>query len=891
MSKSKVHKDQKTIDAIYKIVVENTKEYCEQGIFNCTANLIGEKLYISRSLSSLYLNSLTKEGKIIKIISRPVYFLDKQVIETNMSIRIKQSVFEDVDEFRSMITDKQGNKNDFLKIIGHNTSLKYCINQCIMALNYPPNGLPVLLVGQQGTGKMLMAKCMFEYAISNEVIADTSEFISIHCMKEKKNNLASLKSMNGFVYISNVENLNSDDLMQLIDILQMRYPNTDTKAQKRVRIVLSSETALCTKKLVDMIPVQVQIPDLENRFLTDKKELLIYFLKKEEQKFNSVIELNKVSFMTLLKYHYSKNVGQMESVVKWTCANAAANSNNPAVLIIRPLSLPGYIIQNLSIRNVTADDDENIYLKIDDFRDNLLETDLQFYSVNLLDYYKQYSNQKLTLEDFVYRVSNETNSYFDHLMYNMRYSNTELKTLETIVLRVINNIADEYSIYLSANFSIILSRILYSLTISDEAFDENTAEINSANEVYTLFCQKFENEMFIANEIRRIIKQLLDISIDDVNTIYVCMYISFYNKKIYLNNIVGIIISHGYSTASSIADAVNRLVGKHVFEAIDMPLDTPVESIVETLRKFVLHKRLSNNILLLVDMGSLEDIGNSISEISNLNIGVLNNISTKIALSAAMKIIQKKDLKSILDEVCQEALISYKIIKSKIKRNAIVFSTENGVEPTKRVIDLFMKSLPKEIGIDFLYYDYNNLNNEHSGSLLHDYEILLFIGSINPMLQNIPFIALEDIIANENISLINSILSNHLDSNGIAQFNKNLVKHFALGNIIGYLTILNPEKLLNAVEKGIYKLQQYLDIEFNNKLIIGLDIHISCLIERLVTKAEMEIEEHENIEKLMDFMRIFKISFDELQLLYKVEIPENEIVYVYRYIQEEFSNI
>ena len=125
------------------------------------------------------------------------------------------------------------------------------------------------------------------------------------------------------------------------------------------------------------------------------------------------------------------------------------------------------------------------------------------------------------------------------------------------------------------------------------------------------------------------------------------------------------------------------------------PLDTPVESIVETLRKFVLHKRLSNNILLLVDIGSLEDIGNSLSEISNLNIGVLNNISTKVALSAAMKIIQNKDLIVILDELCQDTLISYKIIKNKVKRNAILFSTENGIEPTKRVIDLFMKDVYK----------------------------------------------------------------------------------------------------------------------------------------------------------------------------------------------------
>lgn len=34
-----------------------------------------------------------------------------------------------------------------------------------------------------------------------------------------------------------------------------------------------------------------------------------------------------------------------------------------------------------------------------------------------------------------------------------------------------------------------------------------------------------------------------------------------------------VILSHGYSTATSIADAANRMLGMHVYEAVDMPYD------------------------------------------------------------------------------------------------------------------------------------------------------------------------------------------------------------------------------------------------------------------------------------------------------------------------------
>ena len=67
-------KEQKTIEAIHQIVITCSKQYCEQGVLTCTAQSVKEQLYISRSLASFYLNHLTKEGKIIKIISRPVYF-------------------------------------------------------------------------------------------------------------------------------------------------------------------------------------------------------------------------------------------------------------------------------------------------------------------------------------------------------------------------------------------------------------------------------------------------------------------------------------------------------------------------------------------------------------------------------------------------------------------------------------------------------------------------------------------------------------------------------------------------------------------------------------------------------------------------------------------------
>ena len=47
---------------------------------------------------------------------------------------------------------------------------------------------------------------------------------------------------------------------------------------------------------------------------------------------------------------------------------------------------------------------------------------------------------------------------------------------------------------------------------------------------------------------------------------------------------IAIILAHGYSTASSIADAVNRLLDKYIFDALDMPLDVDSNQITKKVK-------------------------------------------------------------------------------------------------------------------------------------------------------------------------------------------------------------------------------------------------------------------------------------------------------------------
>ena len=55
-----------------------------------------------------------------------------------------------------------------------------------------------------------------------------------------------------------------------------------------------------------------------------------------------------------------------------------------------------------------------------------------------------------------------------------------------------------------------------------------------------------------------------------------------------------------------------------------------------------------------------------------------------------------------------------------------------------------------------------------------------------------------------------------------------------MDNLLDYLTILDSDKIINSVEKIIKTIQRELQMVLSSNIALGLYIHISCLIERLI---------------------------------------------------------
>ena len=112
-----------------------------------------------------------------------------------------------------------------------------------------------------------------------------------------------------------------------------------------------------------------------------------------------------------------------------------------------------------------------------------------------------------------------------------------------------------------------------------------------------------------------------------------------------------VILSHGYSTATSIADAANRMLGMHVYEAVDMPYDQQLKDIVGPLQRLVDRHSYCTGVVFLVDMGSLEEAYKALENVTDSTIGVVNNVSTGLALEIGFGLLGGKSIAEVLGAV------------------------------------------------------------------------------------------------------------------------------------------------------------------------------------------------------------------------------------------------
>ena len=887
---------------VVKYLDEITKQFDNKNLDIFTTKYISQTLHLSRSLVSMYLNDMVKNGTAIKITSRPVYYLSKIILEKKYHVALRQSEYMSMLELRQILKCKDSIRMDFENVVGKDGSLHYVIQQIKSAIAYP-GGLPILLVGENGTGKKYLGEIIYHYCINQEIIPSNAQFKYLKVTKQQKEidydlflfgteiNGQTVEGImdtldHGILYIQNVSYLPENTQEKLADFLLSKSflrKKGKKRVYKDIRIILSSipsqKEQMC-EILESRIPVVCNIPSFSERNEDEKKELILHFFYEEEECLGKNISISNKLLYSLIRETYNNNLTELKKCVKSICANAYVDSDNEN-LDIYVFHLPDYMLSTVKISS-----EEEKCMPLKDIK--IDSSIIQIISLwnNIIHSFEQLNTNCKSEKEFLEESKKIIKHYYDVIVFQETYDDCRVRQLEKFVTNYLTTVRSSTIINFPINFAYVLARLII--------FQQNH---NSGLNVWekehiTEITRLYEYLLQIGNESEQLCKMLnkqitnnYRISLSMIQQSFILLNMKLYNLNTKMLDTIGVVLCHGYSTASSIADAVNTLLNMQVFEAIDMPIYSSVDDTIEKLNMFVQHNRHFKNIILMVDMGSLREIYRSFEENLKSPLVVMNNISTQMAIMAGELIQKEEKLEDIVRILEEENETEYKIIYPQIqKQKTILTCCITGTGTAEQIRLLIENSIPKEMDIQVISYDYDQLQNvEIVKGIYQKCEVLGIVGTKNPQIGQEKFIPLEQLVSGAATEQMINMLKNVADAVSMEKLNDNLIRNFSMNRLLGFLTILDTEKILMHIEEAMKQYEFLTGRKLKNSTKINLFIHVGCLTERLIRNSAIEdYPEKDKFQKIhKKEIRQIQAAFSVIEKTYSVKIPISEIGYIY----------
>lgn len=880
---------------------------------------IVKKFNLSRTQSSRLLNDLVKSDDLIKINSRPVIFLPKSKINDVIG-PTKKSIYENVDELNNECKLLK-QEIVFNSIIGHDNSLKEVIEQIKTAVLYPNGGLTIMLTGESGVGKTFLAKIIYKYSVSSNVLEKNAPYNVLNCA-QYYNNLELLSSIlfgyvkgaytganesraglieqsdGGVLFLDEVHRLNSEGQEKLFTFMDTgtfsRIGENGVIRRARVRLVFATTESLSEflQTFLRRIPINIYVPNIEERGTIEKRKIVGHFIYEESKVLGLPIEITQITLNTILKIKFKGNIGECKNVIKYACGRAyAKNQRRNGNIFVTLQDLPRNIyIENIDIFQFQSSKSivfspKQFSLEISNGgnKRNIIYQSI----IKCLDYFDRLEKNEITKELFSKKSSNLIIRLMDNLVFsnNDENNNVLMELIISIMQDIFRNLEVNNNIKYDGNNVLAFSSYLYLKEESYQLSDEY-----KALESKLLIYLRKENykEYSIVNKVSTLITNRLDMYLNNVDTIIMIIFVKSTIIRMKFNQVNAIIVAHGYATASSMANVCNRILGKNVFTAIDMPINSTIADVSKQMSRYLDGYRIKNGLIVLFDMGSLNLIYGDLKNKINSPMLFIDQISTISALEVGNLLMQGKNIEEIAEIMDEEIKPNIQLYyPQKNKEYAIVSSCFTGIGTAIKIQHLLSESLIGIVDVKIIPYDYDSLvSMGDKDPIFEMYDVLAIVGTANPNVNGVDFILLEDIISGKGEDDVFRIFSKVVENEKIKNINDSIVKNFSLTRVIDSLTILDSKKIIERIEEGINVIESIQKKKLPNDKKIALYVHLSCMIERLVRKAE--IEEYTDMNLLIrnhhSEVKLIKNAFSVLEKSYSVQIPISEIGYIYNII-------
>lgn len=861
-----------------------------------TAMDVAEKMDLDRTNVSRYLNELAKDGRVRRSAGRPVIFT---VAATSMT---EQASFE--------VT--------FDNLVGTNESLKVVIQQAKAAMLYPPRGLHSIVFGQTGTGKSLFAECMYRFAITSGSLPQEAPFISFNCAdyaqnpqllfghifgvkkgaytgaNEDQEGLMA-KADGGILFLDEIHRLppeGQEMLFTFIDKGVYRPLGESSKIHEAsVQIIgattESSEAFLSTFNR--RIPMSITLPPLTERTIDERYEIVTLFIKQEANRLNQRIIVERDAILAFMLYHAEGNIGQVKRDLKLVCAKAFLHyrTNQEEYLTINQKELPLQVqkgllkIKELPERVDRFVDKSSHYLTFDPGSSEVVWSldparDMEVYNA-IEEKVSNLSPKELkntTLESLIATdVSQYFEAYVDELSRNDIHRDLIADDIWYLTDRLYDiaeeRLARTYNEKARFTFALHLQGTLKRIKEERNIIHPNLNEIRI----------NYKKEFQVAIDLSAIIEEEFNIEIPFDEIGFITMFLSLDISEPVSrqeSKVTVVLLMHGKSTASSMLEAVQELLGTETGRAFNMPLTMEVQHMYEQLKAFVLKNRdqMSSGMLLLTDMGSLNTFGNMIYEETGIRTKAISMVSTMTVLEA----VRMASIGRTLEDIYQNIQMSFEsIIRNQFRpqrelEKAVIVTCFTGEGVATKLYERILPVInTKEIEIIQMQFLEKEAFKKHIDDLMERYEIKAIVGTVDVEYQNIPFFSAFDIFNNEKLNIFKRIAADEVPLEQMVHSLEGTIK--SVGSVTDLLAML---------QKIVHQIQTDMQIIIEPGIDAGVLIHLAFLVEAL--KNGQEARKFKDLAGFKSKNRIemnaVRSNLMQLEKQYELTIPESEVAYL-----------
>ena len=712
----------------------------ETGIdaLNCSLDLGLDRANVSKDL-----NTLWKDGKLIKIQGKPVYFLDYETLIDTYPNSFFPSVISKNESLSNYFNTEYSTENKkriipekdpLNSIIGSNGSLKEIIANAKSAASYPPFGLSCIISGNPGVGKSHLANRIHDYACIKKgkeipfatiycqnYLNDQKSFIDEMLGYRKRNGKEIVNGIfdscrNGIILFEQIELLPVPCLNLLNSILTRKsYTPNGSLVSKDLQsmILLTTEESIdapSLKTLSKSIPVHLDLLDVDKRGLYEKIELILDLFQREAKKINTTIHVKKDIITCLAQAKYPNNIIEMSNEIQIACSKAYFNSTNSSSSTVY-VTYQDISIHLLSLNEKQLNLNSTIMNLMSCIPADYLEFNADGSSSAASIFYNAptvYSEHRFNqfLNEFSYDVSNIENMdnyILDNISVLKNCPETQLLAMKKNINPIVHDIVYEKISHqskfnsLCKNFQLLFGILLHITNyLNRMEKEENKSDGHEDVKSYTR--NLYPEEYKVADSIYSSLSTIFSFTPSIKEIDFLSSYLFIINQWANNVNVGVLLIMHGESVATQLVNYVKQVVnGNYYVDALNFNNSMQLNDCLELACIKCTELNRGAGVVILCDMEPLTSIGEYVQKETHILTRTISGVSLPKIISVVEK--SKSQFNNILsfdNETASESTITGSISSSDEFVNQIVdkviSKTVNFID-LKKVIPLLLDSL------------------------------------------------------------------------------------------------------------------------------------------------------------------------------------------------------